>query len=216
MERNGINIIFDLGRVMIRIADNWREACEFAGVEYRDYDNNHQAQDGRNAAEDALERGEISFDEMAERFRQSGDGAYSVDEIKKIYLSIINDEFAGMADFVSSLQNRGYLTACLSNTCDAHWEQFLHSGRYPAIEMLDEHFASHLLGVRKPEEVIYRKVMKLLGAAGKDIIFFDDRPDNVAGAMRCGWNVMQIMPGKSSIEQMRYYISRFEKNTKNL
>ncbi|MEI6520208.1 MAG: HAD-IA family hydrolase, partial [bacterium] len=132
-----------------------------------------------------------------------------------IYLSIINKEFAGMTNFVSFLKNSGYQTACLSNTCDTHWEQFLHSGRYPAIEMLDTHLASHLLGVRKPEEAIYRKAMEILNCSGKSIIFFDDKSENVVGAMRCGWNAMQIMPGKSSIEQMQSYISRFEKYKKN-
>lgn len=215
MQRNGNIVIFDLGRVMIKIADNWREACEFAGIDYREYNYIPEAQQSFNDAEDALERGNISFDEMAERFMLSSNGLYSIKEIKKIYLSIINIEFAGMVDFVKYLQNNDYHTACLSNTCDAHWEQFLHSGRYPAIEMLDTHLASHLLGVRKPEETIYRKAMEMLKADGKTIIFFDDKAENIAGAMRCGWNSMQIMPGKSSIEQMQRYIKHFEKNTQN-
>ncbi len=200
---------------MIRIADNWREACEFADIEFREYNHIPDAQNALISAEDAYERGKINFNEMAEIFSNSCKNIYSVDEIKKIYLNIIHNEFDDMADFIIYLQKNWYYTACLSNTCDAHWEQFLHSGRYPAIEMLDAHYASHLLGYRKPDEAIYRKVMSLLDTAGKNIIFFDDKPENVAGALRCGWNAVQIMPGKSSVSQMQAYIKMFEKNKKN-
>ncbi len=200
---------------MIRIADDWREATQFAGITYRNTDESTVATAARNMAEDEYERGLISFDEMAIKLKQTSDEAYSVEEIKKIYLSIINNEFPGMADFVLSLQKNGYYTACLSNTCDAHWEQFLHSGRYPAIEMLDAHFASHLMGLRKPDEKIYRLAMEKLKTTGKDIIFFDDKTENISGALRCGWNAIQIKPNRSSILQMKNYISRFEKNTKN-
>jgi putative hydrolase of the HAD superfamily len=46
-------------------------------------------------------------------------------------------------------------------------------------------FSCHLRAV-KPEASAYTAVLAVLGAQPEDVIFFDDRPENVAGAARLG------------------------------
>ncbi len=50
-----------------------------------------------------------------------------------------------------------------------------------------EHLAfSCFLGSVKPEPECYLAVLAMLGARPQDVIFFDDRPENVAGAAALG------------------------------
>jgi putative hydrolase of the HAD superfamily len=47
-------------------------------------------------------------------------------------------------------------------------------------------FSSCYLGLRKPEPAIYRRALNILGRPAERILFIDDRPENVAGAMDAG------------------------------
>jgi putative hydrolase of the HAD superfamily len=50
-----------------------------------------------------------------------------------------------------------------------------------------EHRAfSCFLGSVKPEPECYRAVLAMLGAQPRDVVFLDDRPENVAGATALG------------------------------
>lgn len=54
--------------------------------------------------------------------------------------------------------------------------------------LIDDWFFSGELGVLKPEAAIYAHVQEVLGVDGRDLLFFDDRPANVAAACRAGWD----------------------------
>ena len=43
------------------------------------------------------------------------------------------------------------------------------------------------VGLMKPEPEVYAAAEHRYGAAGDDLLFFDDRPGNVEGARRAGW-----------------------------
>jgi glucose-1-phosphatase len=76
----------------------------------------------------------------------------------------------------------------LSNTNHAHHSFF--SRRYAAaLTHFRRVFVSHELGVRKPEPRAFRRVAEAVGVPPERILFFDDLPENVAGAREAG------MPG---------------------
>ncbi|WP_052241387.1 HAD-IA family hydrolase [Microbacterium hominis] len=54
--------------------------------------------------------------------------------------------------------------------------------------LIDDWFFSGELGVLKPEAAIYAHVQEVLDVDGRDLLFFDDRPANVAAACRAGWD----------------------------
>ena len=66
----------------------------------------------------------------------------------------ISDEYPGWSDVVDRLERSGVETALLSNTNAFHWEYLVpegsKAGRYPAIGRLRHRFASHQLGMVKP------------------------------------------------------------------
>jgi putative hydrolase of the HAD superfamily len=75
---------------------------------------------------------------------------------------------------------------CLSNTNSIHWDHLLKA--YDFMSHFDRRFASQLLGSAKPGREIYRKVIELLGARPDQILFFDDKVENVATAQTLGWH----------------------------
>ncbi|MEY4701333.1 MAG: hypothetical protein RL326_1520 [Pseudomonadota bacterium] len=75
---------------------------------------------------------------------------------------------------------------CLSNTNSIHWDHLLKA--YDFMGHFDRRFASQLLGSAKPEREIYEKVIELLGARPHEVLFFDDKAENVATAQKLGWH----------------------------
>ncbi len=66
------------------------------------------------------------------------------------------------------------------------------SHTYPAFRALLHRGASHLYGLVKPWPEIYRRFTRELGASPGEILFFDDREENVIAARAEGWRAERI------------------------
>lgn len=69
------------------------------------------------------------------------------------------------------------------------------------VDKFDYRFLSFNLGVQKPDARIYDMVEVITGIAKENILFIDDRKDNIKEAMCKGWNTICATGGK--IEQIR-------------
>jgi len=196
-------VVFDIGGVMIELAHGWAAACEFAGIDYRPFDVTPDIQQKIAQLIIEAESDIITTSEFMERLSTLQGNLYTVDELERINYCIIREEFPGVLEFVQELKANGLRTACLSNTNALHWPVLTDPSLYPAICALDERYASHLLGVCKPDLQIYRLFERHEHLEPKDILFFDDRADNVEAAIAAGWHAVQIMPDTPSVEQMR-------------
>lgn len=78
---------------------------------------------------------------------------------------------------------------CLSNTNSIHWEQ-LHQ-QYHFMDQFAHCFASQEMGVAKPSAAIYQQAARALDRSPGEILFFDDRAENVAAAANLGWQAHQ-------------------------
>ena len=87
-----------------------------------------------------------------------------------------------MFRLVSSLHDKGYKTALLSNT-ELPAVDFFHEWGY---DMFDEIVFSCLEGVMKPERRIYEITLERLGSKAGQAIFIDDRQDYIRGAKAVG------------------------------
>ena len=56
----------------------------------------------------------------------------------------------------------------------------------------DRQYASHLIGALKPDPKVFSHVSEDLGCNPSDILFFDDGPENVRGALRAGLNAYRV------------------------
>ena len=80
--------------------------------------------------------------------------------------------------------------AVLSNTNEIHWRRL--AGEMAIPEMVEAAFASHLIGMRKPDERIYRHVASELGVDVTDLVFFDDNAENIRAALEIGLRAWQV------------------------
>ena len=187
-------VVFDIGRVLLRICDDWRHACRVAGI---------AAPPGLGkgpppAPVDQLLRrydtGVIDLETFAREIAPlSGMTAGDVVRLQECYLL---GPYAGVGELLDDLSVAGVKTACLSNTSDAHWRMMLDPAgpNHLPLDRLDYRFASHLARLRKPDEAIYAHVERETGLPGDAIAFFDDVAENVDAARRRGWHAYRIDP----------------------
>jgi 2-haloacid dehalogenase len=60
----------------------------------------------------------------------------------------------------------------------------------------------------KPDKAVYRDAERRFGVAGDRILFFDDLPDNVAAALRMGWQAMAIDHAGDTARQIEAALQR--------
>jgi HAD superfamily hydrolase (TIGR01509 family) len=91
--------------------------------------------------------------------------------------------FPGSFELLEQLAT-SYRLACLSNTNALHWPRVCDEmglARY-----FEYTFASHLLGMLKPDAEIFEHVVEQLGCPPARILFLDDNQHNIASAQSAG------------------------------
>jgi putative hydrolase of the HAD superfamily len=91
--------------------------------------------------------------------------------------------FAGSFELLEQL-SASHRLACLSNTNALHWPRVCDEmglARY-----FEFSFASHLVGMLKPDLAIFQHVIEQLGVPAERILFLDDNQLNVASAQSAG------------------------------
>jgi glucose-1-phosphatase len=108
---------------------------------------------------------------------------FAAEQFLTRFLSWPKGLLPGAADLVRSVRSNVH-RAVLSNTNELHWTsqrdcEAIHG-------LFESHYASHLVGMVKPGEEIYRHVVESLGCAPSEILFLDDNQLNVDGARAVG------------------------------
>ena len=201
-------VVFDLGRVLIRLCDDWRHACRVAGVTVPetcpDLSPDEQARLADAAAR--YDSGRIDLQTYAHEI--CGFRGLPPDDIVAMNRAYLRGPYPGAIDLLDSLHAAGVATACLSNTSEPHWGMMLdpQGPNYLALERLTYRFASHLIGAVKPNDAIYEHVERTTNLPPGAILFFDDLEANVAAARRRGWRGEVICTDADPIEQVRRHL----------
>ena len=187
-------VIFDLGRVLVRICDDWMHACATAGI---DLANNDLGGAELLRLRDLVHQVEVHTIDFATFAQEAGAilGA-SPDQITRASAAFVIGLYEGVPELLSELAGAGVKTACLSNTNEHHWG-LLSDREHPAffpLSKLDHQFASHLIRARKPDTTIYVHVEETANIRGAEILFFDDVEENVRAARKRGWIAEWIDP----------------------
>jgi putative hydrolase of the HAD superfamily len=140
--------------------------------------------DGNPNPVHALERGECSraeFEQILAARLLRLDGAVVAAEGLLSRMFAASVPVPGMYDTIRTLRAAGFGTALLSNSwgCD----------EYPRADfpgLFDTVVLSGEVGMRKPEEEIFRHAARTLGLPPEECVFVDDMPANVAAAQACG------------------------------
>lgn len=106
------------------------------------------------------------------------------------YLGWVKGIYPGAHALLESL-SKNYRLATLTNNNAAHFEritQEMELGRY-----FSEVYASHLIGMKKPDPGVYRHVTECLGVAPERIAFFDDNLECLEPARAIGWQTFHTV-----------------------
>ena len=196
-------MIFDLGGVMVQINHTWEQAADYARVCCSNLTDGTTALNAVPYFE-AYQAGELSEERYFENL-----GHFlgcTAEEALLVHDGILREEYPGVADFVQELMLAGIKLGCLSNTNAPHWKCLVETGPYPGIQALEIKMASHLMGLSKPDPLIFRTFCDATHIDAKQIIFFDDHPTNVLVAKNCGWTACQINPNIDTPPQMRSFL----------
>jgi FMN phosphatase YigB (HAD superfamily) len=129
-----------------------------------------------------IKRG-VFFEAIREAIGFQGD----IDEFNGHFAAIFT-EITPMTTLQASLRSRGFKTYIFSNTSDMAVEHVRLN--FPFFKNFDDYILSYEVGAMKPQPKIYEAMEAMTGKRGADLIYIDDRPENIeAGAAR-GWRAI--------------------------
>lgn len=105
-----------------------------------------------------------------------------------------------MIDWAARLQRVGIRTGILSNIGD-EMEAGVRA-RFAWLSEFDHHTFSHRLGIAKPDAAIYLRAVKGLGVAAEEILFVDDRIENIEAARTAGMMAVQYLGHEAFVAEM--------------
>lgn len=190
-------LLFDLGGVLI----NWTGPQEFRkllGPKYTALDARQLIADSPSVKR--LETGKLSPFSFAEAFLKEFDLPFEPAEFIDVYASWAGTPFPGVQDELAQLKAH-YRLACLSNTNDLHWRHVMDT--VGARNWFDDHFASHILKLSKPNPAIYERVITDLGVEPAEILFFDDMPENIETAKGMGIETCMVDPATGGLPDIK-------------
>jgi putative hydrolase of the HAD superfamily len=150
----------------------------------------------------SLERGKITLDEYLERTIFYRSRPFTPDEFKKYMLSLSEPRTETLQLAKGLGKSCRYLMATINNE-----SRELNSFRIQTFglrEIFSLFVSSCFVGLRKPEEGIYRLALDITQRAPEESCFIDDRPLNLDTASRLGMHVIQM----KSTEQLRQELQK--------
>ena len=93
-----------------------------------------------------------------------------------------------MIELHAELRARGVPTYIFSNTNELAIRDI--RGRFPFFQQFDGYVFSYEHRALKPDARIYEVVERLSGRRGSEILYLDDRPENVQGGATRGWRAL--------------------------
>ncbi len=175
-------IVFDLGNVVFDISfDNmygyWSERYGVALEELRErlvFDEMYCE----------FERGAIEPEQYRDYAIRKLGIEMDYAEFDRGWNNIYLDVLPGINELVRALRP-AYRLCVLTNTNAIHalkWRD-----RYASVlRYFNDIFCSFEMGARKPEEIIFELMLQALNQAPSEVLFLDDKSDNVEGAIDCG------------------------------
>lgn len=113
-----------------------------------------------------------------------------------LYFGDIFSPIEPMIELHAAIHREKIPTWIFSNTNDLAIEHIRRN--FPFFKNFDGYIFSHEQGSMKPEVKIYEALERMAGRRGSEILYIDDRPENIdAGAAR-GWQtILHESPGKT-------------------
>ncbi|WP_444905619.1 HAD family hydrolase [Microbulbifer sp. SSSA008] len=144
-----------------------------------------------------FERGEITTEEFANALKSQLEIEESIEAIIDHFTNWPAGFYPGAIELLSSLE-ANYRVAALTNTNELHWPRITHE--FNAHNYLGRIFASHLIGMAKPDEAFFKHALEQLEVEASSVVYMDDIPRNVEVANKVGMNAFHTKGFDSVLE----------------
>jgi putative hydrolase of the HAD superfamily len=187
-------LFFDLGGVLLTNAWDHEERAQALSrfkIDPAEFDPLH------HAVVEAFEWGEIALDDYLDRTVFSCPRNFSREEFKRVMFSL-SQPYADRLQLAKDLAHSGkYFMGTLNN--ESRELDIYRIQTFGLRELFDVFISSCFVGLRKPDEAIYRRALDLTQKEPAECCFIDDREENLAPATKLGMKVIQA----KNTEQMR-------------
>jgi len=181
------NLVFDFGGVIYQIDFN-RQKKAFSDIGIQGFEKLY-SQANQNSLFCDLETGKLSEHDFREKLAGLIGKSLSTEKIDELWNSILIDYFHGNVSLLQKLKSR-YRLFILSNTNSIHYQfyarQFMNKYGYDLNELFEKSYWSFKIGMRKPNNDIFEKIITENGLTRQNALFIDDTIQNIESAEQCG------------------------------
>ncbi|CUH65274.1 Alpha-D-glucose-1-phosphate phosphatase YihX [Thalassovita gelatinovora] len=176
-------VVFDIGRVLIeydperfydRVIGPERRAALFGAVDLH----------GINLR---VDRGEPLHDTVAEAVRAHPEFGQEIAMWADRWIEMASPEIPHSVRLLEALKAQGVPVLALTNFGAETFE--MARRHYPFLDLFDQRYVSADLKEIKPDPGIYAALEQGSGFTAKDLLFTDDKPENIEAARQRGWRV---------------------------
>lgn len=141
------------------------------------------------------ENGALTTKEFFAEVKAAAGFSGELDEFSELFGNIFSP-IEPMIELHATLRARGVPTFIFSNTNELAVRDI--RARFPFFQNFDGYVLSYEHGAMKPDAKLYEVVERVTARRGAEILYLDDRPENVAAGQARGWRViMHQTPGES-------------------
>lgn len=191
-------VVFDLGKVLVEFdyaiaASKLEPMCAVPAAELK-------AAMDQSPLLYRYETGLISTDQFFAEVQKHAGFRGDITAFGELFADIFTS-IESMVALHSSVRSRGFPTYLFSNTnplATQHIRQ-----RFPFFDFFNGYVLSYEHGAMKPDPKLYEVVEKLARRRGPELLYIDDRPENIATGISRGWqSILHIRP-EETIEAVR-------------
>ncbi len=183
-------ILFDWGNIVenhligYTCFDAWNDLMHKCGIKDEYFDSKRLAKYRISCIKNDEE-----FEKVYQDIKKDLDLNVDYKEFSKLYDEVFANvgSYDNVAEYEHSLKDRCYI-GILSNLTIFDKKRI---DKQVNLSLYDYVFLSFEYGMRKPEMIFYEKIQEELPFNKEDILFIDDRLDNIEAASKFGWNTFR-------------------------
>ena len=173
-------LFWDIGGVLL--SNGWdkpsrRKTAQKFDLDWEEFEDRHEL------VVAAFETGKIGLNEYLERTVFYRPRAFTPQDFKDFLFSLSEPCSENMGILARLAKSRAYLLAALNN--ESLELNLYRINRFGLRDYFDAFFSSCFLGVKKPDEAIYRLALQMTQLPPEECLFIDDRALNLECARNC-------------------------------